>query len=118
MPDLTAAEELRAAAVKLRTAAQAALAARPEPWTAHTNNTITCDGDPGPRYVIGYTAHPVIEYFALLPPGFGDALADWLDATSLDHDLDRDHDGCDRTICASAAALATARAVLATATES
>lgn len=42
---------------------------------------------------------------------FPGALADLLEALSLDPDLEREHDGCDRTICASAAALAVARAL-------
>lgn len=39
------------------------------------------------------------------------ALADLLEAVSLDPDMEREHDGCDRTICASAAALALARLI-------
>jgi len=55
------ADELRAAATALRTAADAAQAASPLPWTA------------------GDDEGPPIPYIALMHPGVGHALADLLD---------------------------------------
>ena len=63
------ADELRAAATALRTAADAAQAASPLPWTA------------------GDDEGPPIPYIALMHPGVGHALAQWLDIAAADADL-------------------------------
>lgn len=81
----TPADELRAAAEKLRADADAARKASPPPWTVTDERVVRCaDG------VIvadrSCTDHPAeradLPYIAAMHPGVGAALADWLEATA------------------------------------
>lgn len=94
------ADELRAAATVLRTAADAAQAASPLPWTA------------------GDDEGPPIPYIALMHPGVGHATVTLLDTAAAMVDIwpelgdDHDREACDDYACdLIAAALAVARAI-------
>lgn len=120
MSDLSPSEILTAAAKLLREQAGNAQHISPAPWT------VDREGAYGTGVVLAKDGATIIAdrscddhedaidlpYIALVHPGVGLALADWLEATALDPDLEREHDGCDRQICASAAALAVARQLL------
>lgn len=116
------ADELRAAAQVLRTAADAAETASPGPWAITSERVIRCGDDQASIVADRSCADPGedadLPYIALMHPGVGHALADLLEAVGDDPDdetlqdpgSDR-HDHCDRTMCAPAAALAVARAI-------
>jgi len=119
MPDQTPAELLRAAAAQLRDAATAAEADAPSPWHSQPRH----DSDPtstvslwaahspllhgaaGTRGRTSFVTGPVGRYMALLHPGVGAALADWLDTAAdmadaypeMAHDHDRP--ACDDYAC-------------------
>ncbi|MEU5496130.1 hypothetical protein [Streptomyces griseofuscus] len=79
---MTPADELRAAATKLRQDAEAAHRASPAPWTVTDERVVRCtDG-----MIVAdrsSTDHPAeradLPYIAAMDPTVGLALADWLD---------------------------------------
>lgn len=83
------ADVLRAAATKLREAAEGATEG---PWRIEADRVDTETGEGGETYVLAsgegydeYVAEPAPEdatYIALANPAFGLAVADWLDATA------------------------------------
>ncbi|KAA6216435.1 hypothetical protein [Streptomyces filamentosus] len=133
------ADELRTAATALRTAADALPTEYwgNRPWHAEecndTDDMASCPcivaqgeyrdydqrQDPPVQYVADAETPEHAAYIALMHPGVGHALADLLEAVGDDPDdetlqdpgSDR-HDHCDRTMCAPAAALAVARALI------
>lgn len=122
----TPADELRAAAARLRALAADAT---PGPWFAHrpeprhwgdADHDAELVGGGKPLAVLNaeYNGALNADYAAAMHPGVGKALADMLEAISYtpdddsleDPDSDR-HDGCDTTVCAPAAALVVARLI-------
>lgn len=130
MTDTTPAGELRAAADKLRTLA--AQAAQP-PWTTswQLQEYAVMSADPAEHPVAEWTYAVATrepqaseqraecdtanaDYIAVMHPGVGHALADWLDAEANTWAGDEVHSRCTPQTCTSEAALAVARAVLGT----
>jgi len=119
----TPGDELRAAATRLRTLANAAAHDGRHTWT--TANTlgskspVVVDDEQTPSVLIESFAsrlEDVNRYIAALDPKAGLLLADLLESVSCDADdsaLDdpgsERHDACDKTVCAPSAALALAR---------
>jgi hypothetical protein len=78
----TPADELRAAAETLRTAATAADTKRPAPWTPGAAGSVLSPREGGVDYVTGYTINSgpqIAAYIALMHPDVGHALADLID---------------------------------------
>jgi len=83
------ADELRAAATALRTAADDAEAASPGPWAITSERVIRCGDDEASIVADRSCADPGedadLPYIALMHPGVGHALAQWLDSwTGID----------------------------------
>lgn len=80
----TIADELRAAAEKIRRDAEAAHRASPAPWHVTGENVVRCTDGMIVADRSG-TDHPAeradLPYIAAMHPSVGTALADWLDAT-------------------------------------
>jgi hypothetical protein len=118
MPDTTPApaDELRAAAEKLR---KLIAAATPGPWTAMPDVLVggwavahDPKSDEGP-YPADFIHEPDARYIAAMHPGVGLPLADWLDTEAATWAGDEVHNQCSSKTCTLDAALAVARAVLA-----
>lgn len=79
---MTPADELRAAAERLRRDAEAAHRASPAPWTVTDERVVRCADDMIVADRSG-TDHPAeradLPYIAAMDPAVGLALADWLD---------------------------------------
>lgn len=85
------ADELRAAAQALRTAADAAETASPGPWAITSERVIRCGDDEASIVADRSCADPGedadLPYIALMHPDVGHALAQWLDFEA--HLIDR-----------------------------
>lgn len=113
---MTAAEELHAAAEKLRAAATLA---SDGPWLATPDVLIggwavaqsPMESDEGP-YLADFVRDCDARYIAAMHPGVGTALADWLDAEAATWAGDEVHNRCSPQLCTLEAAVAVARAIL------
>ncbi|MFJ3834477.1 hypothetical protein ACIPY6_03050 [Streptomyces sp. NPDC090054] len=78
---MTPADELRAAAEKLRTLAAEA---SPAPWTANRWGNVETAGyeEVAEVWPLRAKPHANADHIAAMHPGVGTALADWLDATA------------------------------------
>ncbi|MFJ6615432.1 hypothetical protein ACIQPT_34730 [Streptomyces sp. NPDC091289] len=83
------ADQLRAAAEKLREEATRAHRASPSPWAVTDEHVVRCADGMIVADRSG-TDHPAeradLPYIALMHPGVGLALADWLDRAAVEHD--------------------------------
>ncbi|MFC8447600.1 hypothetical protein [Kitasatospora sp. NPDC057223] len=96
MPDRTPAETLTAAAAKLRATATADYV-QPGPWIVHqANGFLRVDNDRDTTREawtvksgadLAEEARGTAEYIALMHPGVGLALADWLDSAAVGAEL-------------------------------
>ncbi|MBP2581880.1 hypothetical protein J3A78_002358 [Streptomyces sp. PvR006] len=108
------ADELRAAAEKLRRYAKAAALASPGTWTITPERVIRCNNGEGVIVADRSCANPGedadLPYIAAMSPDVGTALAQWLDTAA--EGLDTAHYAeCSPETCIHAAALAVARAI-------
>lgn len=114
----TPGDELRTAADKIRKLVAAISPPNPVSARFHADDCHVTQGDYGLYDVATAETPECAAYIAAMGPSVARSLADLLEAVSNDPDggslddsgSDR-HDGCDRTACAPAAALAIARAL-------